>query len=116
WNQGRFRVAKIYNELLADVAGIITPELVEGHVFHQYTIRVTDGKRDDVKEYLASEGVDSMIYYPIPQDQLPVYKGQYEINRVSKYLGGEVLSLPIWAELQAEVQAQVTQKIISAVG
>ncbi|BAY83953.1 DegT/DnrJ/EryC1/StrS aminotransferase [Calothrix parasitica NIES-267] len=114
WNQGRFRVAKTYNELLADVAGIITPELVEGHVFHQYTIRVTDGKRDEVKEHLASEGIGSMIYYPIPQDQLPVYKGLYEINPVSELLGGEVLSLPIWAELPTEVQAEVTQKIISA--
>lgn len=100
WNQGRFRVAKTYNELLADVSGIITPELVEGHVFHQYTIRVTDGKRDEVKEHLASEGIGSMIYYPIPQDQLPVYKGLYEVNPVSESLGGEVLSLPIWAEIE----------------
>ena len=100
WNQGRFRVAKTYNELLANVPGIITPELVEGHVFHQYTIRVADGKRDEVKESLASEGIGSMIYYPIPQDQLPVYKGQYEVNPVSELLGGEVLSLPIWAEIE----------------
>ena len=100
WNQGRFRVANTYNELLADVAGIITPELVEGHVFHQYTIRVTDGKRDEVKESLASEGIGSMIYYPIPQDQLPVYKGLYEVNPVSELLGGEVLSLPIWPEIE----------------
>ena len=114
WNQGRYRVAKTYNHLLADVAGIITPELVKGHVFHQYTIRVTDGKRDEVKEFLAFEGIGSMIYYPISQDQLPVYQGQHEINPMSELLSGEVLSLPIWAELQKEVQAEVTKKIISA--
>ena len=114
WNQGRYRVAKTYNHLLADVAGIITPELVKGHVFHQYTIRVTDGKRDEVKEFLAFEGIGSMIYYPISQDQLPVYQGQHEINPMSELLSGEVLSLPIWAELQKEVQAEVTNKIISA--
>jgi len=116
WNQGRYGVAKTYNELLADVPGIITPELVEGHVFHQYTIRVTDGKRDKVKESLAAEGIGSMIYYPIPQDQLPVYKGQYEVNPVSELLGREVLSLPIWAEMKPELQTQVIKKIISVLG
>ncbi len=99
WNQGRRKVAKTYNELLANVEGIITPELADGHVFHQYTIRVLDGKRDKVKEYLAEQGIGSMVYYPVPQDQLPVYKGQYPVNSVSDLLGTEVLSLPIWPEL-----------------
>lgn len=114
WNQSRYRVARIYNELLADLSGIITPELVEGHVFHQYTIRVTDGNRDRVKEHLASEGIGTMIYYPIPQDRLPVYSGHYDVNPVSESLGTEVLSLPIWAELQENVQAEVTKQIIFA--
>ncbi|MDJ0734360.1 MAG: DegT/DnrJ/EryC1/StrS family aminotransferase [Nostocaceae cyanobacterium] len=99
WNQGRRRVAKTYNEFLADADGIITPELADGHVFHQYTIRVLDGKRDLVKQYLAEQGIGSMIYYPVPQDKLPVYQGQYSANSVSDVLAGEVLSLPIWAEL-----------------
>jgi dTDP-4-amino-4,6-dideoxygalactose transaminase len=99
WNQGRRRVAKTYNELLANVIGIITPELIDGHVFHQYTIRVTDGKRSQVQQYLGEEGIGTMIYYPVPQDQLPVYKGQYEALPISELLSGEVLSLPIWAEL-----------------
>lgn len=111
WNEGRRRVAKTYNELLKDIPGIITPELVDGHVFHQYTIRVLDGKRDEVKEYLASEGIGSMIYYPIPQDQLPVYKGQYEMLPVSEFLSGEVLSLPIWGEIHKTAIEQVAQVI-----
>lgn len=100
WNEGRRRAAKTYNELLKNVPGIITPEIPEGHVFHQYTIRVSDGKRDNLQEYLTSEGIGSMIYYPIPQDQLPVYKGQYEVLPVSELLSGEVLSLPIWEEIE----------------
>ncbi|WP_017302733.1 DegT/DnrJ/EryC1/StrS family aminotransferase [Spirulina subsalsa] len=100
WNEGRRRVAQTYNELLADVAGIITPELADGHVFHQYTIRVLDGKREKVKEYLGEQGIGSMIYYPVPQDQLPVYQGQYPKLPVSDLLGTEVLSLPIWPELE----------------
>ncbi len=100
WNEGRRKVAKTYNELLANVEGIITPELADGHVFHQYTIRVLDGKRDKVKEYLAEQGIGSMVYYPVPQDQLPVYKGQYSKMPVSDLLRTEVLSLPIWPELE----------------
>ncbi len=40
-----------------------------------------------------------MIYYPIPQDRLPIYLGQYAANVVSDQLGQEVLSLPMWPEL-----------------
>jgi dTDP-4-amino-4,6-dideoxygalactose transaminase len=107
WNQGRRRVAEVYNRLLTDVEGVVTPGWAEGHVFHQYTVRVTGGKRDRVKEYLAEQGIGSMIYYPIPQDQLPVYKGQYEACPVSDFAAQEVLSLPIWPELEEEVIEKV---------
>ncbi len=100
WNEGRRRVAQAYNDLLADVPGIITPELSKGHVFHQYTIRVLEGKRDKVKESLGEQGIGSMVYYPVPQDQLPVYQGQYPKLPMSDLLGTEVLSLPIWPELE----------------
>jgi dTDP-4-amino-4,6-dideoxygalactose transaminase len=107
WNQGRRRVAEIYNQLLADVKGLVTPGLAEGHVFHQYTIRITGGKRDKVQQYLTEQGIGTMIYYPIPQDQLPVYKGQYEACPVSDLAAQEVLSLPIWPELEEDMIERV---------
>ncbi|WP_340643460.1 DegT/DnrJ/EryC1/StrS family aminotransferase [Phormidium pseudopriestleyi] len=115
WNEGRRQVAKTYNELLADVEGIITPEFADGHVFHQYTIRVLDGKRDKVQKYLGEQGIGSMIYYPVPQDQLPVYQGQYPKMPVSDLLGTEVLSLPIWPELEPRnihLMIKVLKKIL----
>jgi len=114
WNQGRRRVAKTYNDLLAGIEGIITPELADGHVFHQYTVRILDGKRDKVKEYLAEQGIGSMIYYPVPQDQLPVYQGQYPVNPVSESLATQVLSLPIWPELAEVTIEQVVEVIKQA--
>ena len=111
WNEGRRRVAKTYNELLADVSGIVTPELADGHVFHQYTIRVLDGKRDKVQKYLGEQGIGTMIYYPVPQDQLPVYQGQYPKMPVSDLLGTEVLSLPIWPELEKEIITRIVQNL-----
>lgn len=111
WNQGRRRVAAVYNRLLTDVEGVVTPGLAEGHVFHQYTVRVTGGKRDGVKDYLTEQGIGSMIYYPIPQDQLPVYKGQYEACPVSDLAAQEVLSLPIWPELEEDAIEKVVDVV-----
>lgn len=111
WNQGRKRVAELYNSLLSGVNGIVVPLISDGHVFHQYTVRVVNGQRDRVQEYLTSEGIGSMIYYPVPQDKLPVYDGQYGANSVSDLLAGEVLSLPIWPELELEKIEVVVQVI-----
>lgn len=111
WNQGRRTVAKTYNQLLADVSGIVTPEICDGYVFHQYTIRVLDGKRDAVQKYLTEQGIGSMIYYPVPQDQLPVYKDKYPVNSVSDLLATQVLSLPIWPELEEKKIEQVVDNI-----
>jgi len=112
WNESRRNIAKLYNQLLANNPIIITPKFVTGHVFHQYTIRVTNGKRDQLKEYLASQDIGSMIYYPIPQDQLPVYQGQYKPNPVTMQSASEVLSLPIFPELSEIQIKEVANAII----
>ncbi|QUY43032.1 DegT/DnrJ/EryC1/StrS aminotransferase family protein [Acaryochloris marina] len=111
WNQGRRQVAQTYNDGLANLPGIITPQIVEGHVFHQYTIRVLDQKRDALKQYLADHEIGSMVYYPVPQDQLPVYLGQYDVFEVSSQYTQEVLSLPIWPELQPDTQSLIIKTI-----
>jgi dTDP-4-amino-4,6-dideoxygalactose transaminase len=111
WNQKRRQVAQLYNQLLADVEEIITPQLTEGHVFHQYTIRITNGQRDEVQKYLTEQGISTMIYYPIPQDKLPIYKGQYPNYPVSDLLATQVLSLPIWPEITAEIMARVVSNL-----
>ncbi|MEM7794583.1 MAG: DegT/DnrJ/EryC1/StrS family aminotransferase, partial [Cyanobacteria bacterium P01_C01_bin.118] len=77
WTSKRRWVAQTYSQLLADVDGLITPVISEGHVFHQYTVRILGGKRDRIKQALADAGIGAMIYYPIPQDKLPVYLGEY---------------------------------------
>ena len=115
WNQGRRRVAQTYDRLLADIPGIVTPEIVDGHVFHQYTIRVLDGKRDVLVEQLQAAGISTMIYYPIPQDRLPVYQGLYQVNPVSDRLAEEVLSLPIWADLEETTQVYIASMLKEAI-
>ncbi|NJO10802.1 MAG: DegT/DnrJ/EryC1/StrS family aminotransferase [Leptolyngbyaceae cyanobacterium SL_1_1] len=111
WNQQRRQVAKTYSQLLSDVDGVITPTLSDGHVFHQYTIRILDAQRDRVKQSLAEQGISTMIYYPVPQDRLPIYEGQYSINPNSQALADQVLSLPIWPELALSQVKKIAQAI-----
>lgn len=116
WNQARHNIAENYNQLLADVPNLITPKISKGHVFHQYTIRVTNGKRDELKSYLADKGIGTMIYYPIPQDQLPVYQDSYNPTPVASELAKEVLSLPIYPELAPESVIYIADTIRSFYG
>ncbi len=111
WNEQRRQVAARYGDLLAGVSQVIAPEMTPGHVFHQYTVRILEGDRDAVKQSMAAAGVGAMVYYPIPQDKLPIYDGQYAPNAVSNQLGSEVLSLPIWPELTAENQAIIVNAL-----
>lgn len=115
WNQQRRQVAETYNQLLANVPDVILPAMTAGHVFHQYTVRITNGKRDAVKSYLAEHNIGAMIYYPIPQDRLPVYEGQFPTYPVSEQVASEVLSLPIWPEIEAETQERVVSTLKDAI-
>lgn len=115
WNQQRYQVASRYTELLKDTPNIITPNMHPSHVFHQYTLRILNGKRDYIQEQLQKQGIASIIYYPFSQDQLPVYHGQYGNYKHSHQLAKEVLSLPIWPEISQEQQTRVVQVITRAV-
>lgn len=111
WNQQRRQVAQAYNERLTTLEEIVTPQLQKGHVFHQYTVRILAGKRNQLRDHLNAAGIATMIYYPVSQDQLPVYEGQYEKLPVSESLTQEVLSLPIWPEISMDQISKVTQVI-----
>jgi dTDP-4-amino-4,6-dideoxygalactose transaminase len=116
WNEGRRQASNTYKELLSDVEGIVLPveESYAKHVFHQYTIRVTNGKRDEVQAKLEKVGVSTMIYYPIPVHQLPVYESLGITMPKAEKLAAEVLSLPIWPQIKQEIQEYVSCKLIES--
>lgn len=111
WNQKRREVAKTYNDFFADTETIIAPGAIEGHVFHQYTIRITDGHRDELVKRLSAKGINTVIYYPVPQDRLPVYKEKYPPNPVSDLMSTQVVSLPIWPEMEFSLIERVATEI-----
>jgi len=109
WNAGRIQVAERYRDLLAGINGIVTPEVTPGHVFHQYTIRVQGLDRNAFQARLAEAGVGTMVYYPVPCHKLKLYQESHAKVRcpVAETLATEVISLPIWPELEASVQRKV---------
>ncbi|GAP72891.1 DegT/DnrJ/EryC0/StrS aminotransferase family [Candidatus Symbiothrix dinenymphae] len=112
----RQKVAKIYKEGLRGVEGIATPKEhpFSTHVYHQYTLKVGDGKRDALKQYLAEQGIPTAIYYPRPLQEQPAFKfiaRTAEPLRVAKELSQSVLSLPMHSELTAEQQQFIIDKI-----
>ncbi|WP_297979600.1 DegT/DnrJ/EryC1/StrS family aminotransferase [uncultured Methanobrevibacter sp.] len=106
FNDKRIENAKYLNEKLADVELIETPVVKDGykHVYHQYTIKVKNGKRDELSEFLLENGIGNGIYYPIPLYNQVLYTemGYDQSLPVTDEIVEEVLSLPIHAKLTKE--------------
>lgn len=111
WNRARRNVALRYNVLLADIPGLVLPEVSEGHVFHQYTVRVVGGRRDLVKNRLGDAGVETMVYYPVPIHRLPVYREADSRFPEAEKAAHSVLSLPIWPQILPETQGTVVEAL-----
>jgi dTDP-4-amino-4,6-dideoxygalactose transaminase len=117
WNVGRRRAAAYYDELLGDLPGIVPPsEVAPGkHVYHQYTLRVADERRDEVQGRLARAGIGTMIYYPVPVPELPVYSdSEHDLLPRSFEAAREVLSLPIWPQISWVIQERVATALREA--
>ena len=118
YNSSRQRAAAFYNEHLNNHPGILIPKQsgTGTHIYHQYTLRVLNGKRDQLKAALAKQGIPSMIYYPVPLSLQKAFhyagyqKGDFP---VTEQLCNEVLSLPMHTELQIEQQEFVVKHLLS---
>lgn len=116
YSQARRNAAHFYNEGLKDIEDLVIPFESEfsTHVYHQYTLKVLNGRRNDLKNYLEAEGIPAMIYYPIPLHKqeafLTISRQRTELTNTEK-LCDEVLSLPMHTELTEEVQCYIIEKI-----
>lgn len=96
----RRSVALAYRKGLMGNDFYVLPEFSDGHSFNQFTIRVNYGCRDDVRRYMESRGVASMVYYPELVHRQKVFGQGGELGLVeSERACGEVLSLPIHSEM-----------------
>jgi dTDP-4-amino-4,6-dideoxygalactose transaminase len=107
YSAARNKVADAYDAAFANIEGLQTPTRATNstHVFHQYTMKVKDGKRDELQKYLGEKGIAARVYYPIPLDEQPAFKNHAIIPTpltVTQQLCKEVLSLPIHTEMDEQ--------------
>lgn len=112
WNEQRRDAAAVYSKALLDQAGIVVPQSSDGHVFHQYTIRVEGGRRDDLAKHLHGEDISTAAYYPTPLHRLPALTDlpHRELPHADE-AAAEVLSLPLWPGMDTVVQERVVSGI-----
>ncbi|HYZ32865.1 MAG TPA: DegT/DnrJ/EryC1/StrS family aminotransferase [Crenalkalicoccus sp.] len=110
-NARRRAIAEAYDAALAD-GPVAPPARRPGaeHVFHQYVLRVAD--RPAVQARLRDEGVGTGIHYPVPVHLQPAYRGRIPLGPAgcaeTERAAAEVLSLPIYPELDDAAVDQVT--------
>jgi dTDP-4-amino-4,6-dideoxygalactose transaminase len=116
WNDARRRNAQRYTASLEAVDGIEVPRQTPDshHVYHQYTIRAKN--RDSLQQHLKEHDITTAIYYPVPLhlqkalNHLTYKTGNFpESERASR----EVLSLPVYAELEADKIDYVVDRVRS---
>ncbi len=110
WNLARFSNAEYYNRRLPEYA---TPDLVAGHVFHQYVIR--SSRREQLMKTLNDKGLQTQIHYPYPTYLHPAYNWVKSFGDLPETIRAskEVLSLPIYPSLSTEEIDYITDVIHS---
>ena len=112
----RYAAAQRYTQALQGIDGLICPkeEPYSTHVYHQYTLRISNGQRDALKNHLAAAGISTAIYYPLPLHQqeafAPIARTAGKLT-TSEQLCTEVLSLPMHTELTPQIQNTITSQI-----
>ena len=128
----RRTAARFYNNAFSNNPNIITPttksnatnnckeicEICDCHVFHQYTLQITNGKRDDLHKHLLENGIPNAIYYPVALHAQKAYAdSRYNEHDfpVTNALTKTVISLPMHTELDKEQLTRITKTILDFV-
>jgi dTDP-4-amino-4,6-dideoxygalactose transaminase len=116
WNEQRRKCASVYDQQLASLGddGVVLPvqPTWAKSVYHLYVIQVP--RRDELRAYLADEGIGTGIHYPIPLHLQTAYQGlgfQKGAFPISEKVATEILSLPMYPHLQIDQQQQVVGKV-----
>ncbi|RCS27971.1 DegT/DnrJ/EryC1/StrS family aminotransferase [Polaribacter sp. WD7] len=126
----RRNAARFYNKAFANHSNIITPTatsyntsncgeicaVCDCHVFHQYTLQITNGKRDDLHQHLLDKEIPNAIYYPVALHAQKAYKdSRYKESDfpITNALIKTVISLPMHTELTEEQLTFITQTILN---
>jgi dTDP-4-amino-4,6-dideoxygalactose transaminase len=114
----RNRAASYYDAAFAKIDELTIPKRANNstHVFHQYTLQVANGKRDELGDYLKAKGISNMIYYPVPlykQDAYNHYSPEGFKLTNTEQLCDTVLSLPMHSEFSDAQLQYITEAVVS---
>jgi len=128
YNKARQDTARKYNEAFKTEKNIITPFTKKNcngicadcdcHVFHQYTLKIKNGKRDALAQFLNDNDIPCGVYYPVPLHSQKAYADSRYNEAdfpITNQLIKEVISLPMHTELDDEQITFITTKIIEFV-
>src|SRR4030065_1309615 len=116
YNQKRRNLAKIYTSLLSNVVQCPAEMPDRIHVYHQYTIRSI--KKAAIKKNLEGNSISSVVYYPIPlhlQDAFKYLGHKKNDFPESETAANEVLSLPVYPELEREKVEFIADAVLNAI-
>jgi pleiotropic regulatory protein degT len=116
YNDARRKVADHYDEVFANHPNILIPKRYEKstHVFHQYTLRILNGKRNELQQFLAEKEIPAMIYYPVALRKQKAYfqeSNDADFVNTDKLLN-QVISLPMHTELDEEQLKYITNAVL----
>ena len=118
YNTARQNAARKYSAAFQGHKNIVAPsicDICDCHVFHQYTLRIIDGDRDGLMQYLLDKGIPCAVYYPIPLHPQKAYldpRYKEEDFPVTNLLAKQVISLPMHTELDDEQIKFITDLVL----
>jgi len=116
YNEARRKAAEYYDNAFAGHPHILLPGRSDRstHVFHQYTLRILNGKRNELREFLAEKEIPAMIYYPVAlRKQKAYYQESNDADFVNTdKLLDQVISLPMHTELDEEQLKYSTEAVL----
>jgi UDP-2-acetamido-2-deoxy-ribo-hexuluronate aminotransferase len=118
YSESRNQMASYYDTAFAGIKELQVPErqFNSTHVFHQYTLKVKNGKRDELQKFLSEKGIPSMIYYPLPLYKQEAFKQFVDSDfklAITEALCDVVISLPVHTEMELESMEYVCNQVKS---
>ena len=114
----RRKAAETYSKAFEGNKNIVVPLISDfsTHVFHQYTLQILNGQRNELHQHLLDNGIPNAIYYPVPLHSQKAYADErYNEDdfKVTNELINTVISLPMHTELDEEQLEFITTTIIN---
>ena len=116
YNNARNQMAENYNNAFKSVEQLQIPELNKNstHVYHQYTLKVLNGKRDDLMKYLEQNEIETRVYYPIPAHKQKAFNKYSTISLLNTdQLATSCISLPIHSEVENSSQIDIIDNVLN---